>query len=76
MAEGLWLMSVGMGTVFSFLTLLVALMYATGAITSLFPEPTQSATGQQRRGASEDLEEEQERLAIVLAVIAAQRSSL
>lgn len=36
--EGLWLMLVGMGTVFAFLTLLVGFMHASAAAFGSFPD--------------------------------------
>ena len=69
--EGIWLMVVGMTTVFGFLSILVGLMYASAAFFEsfghLFPEPESEST---RSAVSDD----DARIAVVLAAVAAHRN--
>ena len=54
--EGLWLMAIGMGTVFAFLLLLVACMHASASVFARFPDdPVPGLEGSLPNEPSEDL---------------------
>ena len=67
--EGLELMIVGMGVVFSFLVLLVILMQASGALLNRLPEPEPAPqrTGGNGNGQSGQSKEASAKMAVALA---------
>ena len=67
MQEALRLLVVGMGTVFSFLTLLVLVMYGSARLLSRFEDPVVEAPGALPVNASTDAE-------IALAIAVAERT--
>ena len=67
MQEALRLLVVGMGTVFSFLTLLVLVMYGSARLLSRFEDPVVEAPGTLPVNASNDAE-------IALAIAVAERA--
>ena len=67
MQEALRLLVVGMGTVFSFLTLLVLVMYVSARLLSRFEDPVVEAPGQVPGLAANDAE-------IALAIAVAERA--
>ena len=67
MQEALRLLVVGMGTVFSFLTLLVLVMYVTARLLSRFEDPVVEASGHMPETAANNAE-------IALAIAVAERT--
>ena len=67
MQEALRLLVVGMGTVFSFLTLLVLVMYVSARLLSRFEDPVVEAPGKVPGVAAKDAE-------IALAIAVAERA--
>lgn len=67
MQEALRLLVVGMGTVFSFLTLLVLVMHGSARVLSRFEDPVNDAVGNLPSTAADDSE-------IALAIAVAERT--
>lgn len=71
MVEGLWLMAVGMGTVFAFLLLLVACMHVAAAAFASFPDDPAPVVASE---ASTAPDEELMLIAVALAIAERERA--
>lgn len=71
MEQGLYLMAVGMGTVFAFLTLLVVVMNVSGRLFERFGGPVQVEGP--TTGTADDTEAQHREIAVVLAAVEAWR---